>query len=180
MPFSIGYSSSRRPTYGLNWADSVIKDTSRKHPRGLSFFEQFTGLSRDMLAFILARNKGEWHTCRKCIKNLERMYDLREHFRHDLEWLAINLLASVQVFEKNAQESHIETFASWAEGLTARKFRVILEEPIEKGGMVRSDSDELSLPSLFRREACLEFMERCEKETERRRAARDAAHRAGL
>lgn len=177
MPFSSG-SSPRRPTYSLWWAEGVIKDVARKYPRGLKFWEQFTRLSREHLAFILARNNGEWHSIRLCIKNIERIYDIRDNYHHDDDYLAFNLYCLMETFEKNAMNSRSQTFAAWAEGLTARRISIILEEPDEKGGVGRSESDESPLPSLFRREAILDRIRRREAEARRKDTARRKEARA--
>lgn len=148
MPFSSG-KSPLRPKYSLKWAESVVKSTFQKHPRGANFFSHYTGLSWKKLAFILARNNGEWHTIRLCIASLERAYEITVDMGKSIRLLKNNLWGMMQVFVKNARKSNIQTFAQWAEGLTPPDFSAILEEPDEKGEGVRSDSDDPLLPSLF-------------------------------
>ena len=178
MHFSSG-TLSKRPSYSLKWADTVVNSTFEKYPRGGKFFIQFTGLSREHLGLILARNRGEWHTIRRQIKNIDRIFDLNDGLNRDLDHLALNLYAMMEVFEINAQNSHIQTFADWARGLTARKIEIMLEEPEEKGGKTKSESDESSLPSLFCREVIRDTLRRRQEEASRKDKARREAPGAG-
>lgn len=152
MPFSPGYPlvSTQKRTYSLLWADSVVQKLREKHPRGLKAWEQETGIFQSKLAMILARNEGEWHHIRRCIALLDTQLGLLDKLERKTPLMekAITIHTLVNLL-KNGGSALKKTFQLWLVGLTEQKMEQILEEPGEKGGTERSESDDRSLPSLL-------------------------------
>lgn len=107
-----------RPTYSVKWAESVVKNTIEKHSRGSKFFLEFSHLSVRTLAMVLARNRGEWHTIRRFIANVDRLYNCYADKPDNGACLTYNLTFVKVLFVQNARNSRIKSFSDWAEGLT--------------------------------------------------------------
>lgn len=56
--------------YSLTWAKSVVDRLADKYPRALSIFVEITGITRRMLAKLLADGRMEYNVCKVLIHKL--------------------------------------------------------------------------------------------------------------
>lgn len=129
--------SSGRPRYSLRWADGVVSRLRESHARAMDIFEQVSGLTDAHLAYILARNNGEWHLLRRIIARVDDFLEIQRIYGRDARWLVKNVVGLIDCVTRTAEKERLQTFADWLRGLTSTEKWDKLEEPDEKGGEER-------------------------------------------
>jgi len=71
MPYQPASSSSNY-RYSYIWARSIVNQALEKHARVRETFLEFTGLSTDQLALLLAKGRPEWHFFRYMLAQGDR------------------------------------------------------------------------------------------------------------
>jgi len=97
-------------------------------------FEQVSGLTDAHLAYILARNNGEWHLLRRIVARVDDYLEIQRIYGRDARWLVKNVVGLIDCVTRTAEKERLQTFAGWLKGLTnAEKWDKFME-PDEKGG----------------------------------------------
>ena len=118
-----------RTKYPISWARGVVEHAMEKHARVSDMFKDFTGLSVNQLAIILATDRPEWPILRDMLKQLDQwqLKQLAVRPGHPLESTTLLFSCLLRTFRGRMPEKMLLY-------LESREKEAIIEEQANGGG----------------------------------------------